>query len=756
MPEDLIMLRKLWLSSLILALTGTTICLGFSENTSVIEKPKDRILTVTEDGKPARKCKLILAWTSKIGEKCYLVEALDNKAKITIVQKDFQTKDTKFDQNKSLTTNYHWRESDKSPSGAPLPPEVQLSEVQLSNISPVKKLEAQTAVNKSASIPMQTAIQKDVKPLKIEIATIKEEKDLRSVQTTPSEFITIPAPGSDKTVVLPEKNKILFGLKKTNQESEKVVILKQEKSLLNTTEGPEKIISIAEMPKLKAVEKPIPSAKTLIPSPKIAITPVPVTTRVQDVVKALPAKSEIEPAKIQDWRKSWGQVDNSSTTQKTTSQKSEEIELPHADKSKPDPFKDLDIVTPKLEQKIAKKAEKSIGKEAAKIEIESYTPGINKPKSNAELAFNTAPKTLSIESVKPVTKTKPIAEVSTLTKTTTKATIKAESKPNTQITNKNETVIIIEKPELKPSKKILVRKNEIEMTEKPDKAIVSEKAVGRIFGLLAKSPTTADKATTESIQPGNGSVIAAGATPINTIPFIPNGRPMGPIPTAHLITPPQAPQLYPNNQFMGNVIAKSPTQGMSNAFTNVQNQRPVPADFESTVVMQNAFNPPIPSEGATQKIEPSQMQATNRLEINQGFVNGGQPQMFYGQPIYAAPTTEVVLLENAQMLKTALQPSQREFAAGELSKYRGNSMVIAIIALTTAIKEDPAPLVRAACIRSLTRMKINSIEVLEVISEKKADLDPRVRIEAEEAMIQLTSGRNELSNKVRQAGSNPR
>jgi hypothetical protein len=50
-------------------------------------------------------------------------------------------------------------------------------------------------------------------------------------------------------------------------------------------------------------------------------------------------------------------------------------------------------------------------------------------------------------------------------------------------------------------------------------------------------------------------------------------------------------------------------------------------------------------------------------------------------------------------------------------------------------------------------MKINTIEVLEVINEKKTDLDPRVRMEADQAIIQLTSGSSESGNKIRQTGS---
>jgi hypothetical protein len=240
------------------------------------------------------------------------------------------------------------------------------------------------------------------------------------------------------------------------------------------------------------------------------------------------------------------------------------------------------------------------------------------------------------------------------------------------------------------------------------------------------------------------------------IPYNPNGQPLVAAPSiAHNIIPPQAPQLfpsYPTTRMAGN---NYPTQGMANAFTSVPNQRPIPSDVASTVVMQNAFNPAMPKEGnmPAQGFSPQGINPDNAMA--QGMASGQMPanMMAYIQPEPTIMPVDTVLMENVVMLKNANQPSQREYAADQLSKIRGASMNLAIQALATAVKEDPAPLVRAACIRSLTRMKINTIEVLEVINEKKTDLDPRVRMEADQAIIQLTSGSSESGNKIRQTGS---
>ncbi len=113
------MLRKLWLSSLLLAFTGTTIGLAYSEApvNNEIQKPKDRFLTVNEKGKAPIKCKLILAWTSKTGQQCYLVEALETGGKITIVQNASSSKE------KNSTINYHWVDANTPPPNSPAPPE---------------------------------------------------------------------------------------------------------------------------------------------------------------------------------------------------------------------------------------------------------------------------------------------------------------------------------------------------------------------------------------------------------------------------------------------------------------------------------------------------------------------------------------------------------------------------------------------------------------------------------------------------------
>ena len=472
-------------------------------------------------------------------------------------------------------------------------------------------------------------------------------------------------------------------------------------------------------------------------------------------------KLELEQPKAQDWRKSWGRMDSSQEKTNITKAQPADAELPHADKTKPDPLKSVDYLHPKLEEKISKKAVKAVGKESSNKEVEAIVSGGIAPKTTAELAENSPPKTTPkiTPSVSP-TKTLKNTTIETPTETL-KVTPKSTPKTTPVVKVKNNPKIISESVETTSPLPIVVikepRQPRILLTKKNDPAEpktpdILDRTMGRIFGFLEKPKafnTNEDKA-----PPGNGSVIAAGAPPVRMIPFQPNGQPLGAPPTAHMFTPPQAPQLFPSNPSNVSVGSRYPTQGMANAFTPVPNQRPIPSDVESTIVMQNAFNPPMPKEGEmpaqglTQPVNPNTI-------IAQSMGYGQMPanMMAYIEPQYTAAPVDMVLTENVQTLKNANQPSQREYAADQLSKIRGVSMNLAVQALATAVKEDPAPLVRAACIRSLTRMKINTIEVLEVINEKKTDLDPRVRMEADQALIQLTSGSSESGNRIHQTGS---
>jgi hypothetical protein len=111
---------------------------------------------------------------------------------------------------------------------------------------------------------------------------------------------------------------------------------------------------------------------------------------------------------------------------------------------------------------------------------------------------------------------------------------------------------------------------------------------------------------------------------------------------------------------------------------------------------------------------------------------GGVTQPGYQAPAPAAPSLTPAQLTG--MLHDSLYPSQREWAAEKLACLDWKSNDAVVQALTQAVREDPAPTVRATCVRALVRMKADSYAVVTVIQAAKKDADIRVRNEADEAM----------------------
>jgi hypothetical protein len=111
------------------------------------------------------------------------------------------------------------------------------------------------------------------------------------------------------------------------------------------------------------------------------------------------------------------------------------------------------------------------------------------------------------------------------------------------------------------------------------------------------------------------------------------------------------------------------------------------------------------------------------------------------QRLSAPPPVPAVNPQHAMMvLRDAANPEQREWAAVNLATVSWQSSPQVVEALLTAARKDPAPIVRAACVRSLARMHVNTAPAIGVLQALKADPDPRVQREATEALQRLMGG----------------
>lgn len=170
--------------------------------------------------------------------------------------------------------------------------------------------------------------------------------------------------------------------------------------------------------------------------------------------------------------------------------------------------------------------------------------------------------------------------------------------------------------------------------------------------------------------------------------------------------------------------------GWANAFTPVGTTRPIPADFGPVQYPTNAFEdklahamtppysaPPVPFH-PTMAVPPS-----TPLEVS---------RVMTGNTSTPLPLVLVTL-------KDALYPSQREEAAehlGTVTDMKKRAEVVAY--LVDAAQTDPAGIVRAACVRSLSRLQADSPEVVTVLQTLRNDRDPMVRKEVERVHLPTT------------------
>jgi hypothetical protein len=201
------------------------------------------------------------------------------------------------------------------------------------------------------------------------------------------------------------------------------------------------------------------------------------------------------------------------------------------------------------------------------------------------------------------------------------------------------------------------------------------------------------------------------------------GLPAGP--------PMMAPGMYAPPMPMASVsIDVGTPSGMGNAFTKAGTSRPLPADFGPPVQPGNAFyqgnEMAMASPGG---MPPAGMMPATGIPPGMAGTSGVRAVAY---EVGASPWQP-----SLATLRDCLYPSEREWAVEHLSSCNWKSEPVVVQALMTAAKDDPAPTVRAACVRVLGRMKVNTMPVVETVKRLHADPDLRVRQEVEQALPAL-------------------
>lgn len=219
--------------------------------------------------------------------------------------------------------------------------------------------------------------------------------------------------------------------------------------------------------------------------------------------------------------------------------------------------------------------------------------------------------------------------------------------------------------------------------------------------------------------------------------------PRGPMPMLMPPSPPMPPMPPP----MADVGV---AEAMGNAFTLAGTRRPIPADFGGTPQEPNGFGDAVPQaqgQGSPPRAYGMAMPGMQRPTMPNPTVMaarmpiGANPLMSVPPTPIAPPAAVAARPKTAPQLMTTLKeslfPSEREWAAEQLSEQTGPAQPQVVQSLMQSAKDDPAATVRASCVHALAHMKVGSKEVAALVQSLKADRDPRVRHEAEEAFETL-------------------
>jgi hypothetical protein len=271
----------------------------------------------------------------------------------------------------------------------------------------------------------------------------------------------------------------------------------------------------------------------------------------------------------------------------------------------------------------------------------------------------------------------------------------------------------------------------------------------------ASAPVAAPSVVAAPAQPpqrpamptGSASWYAAAATPPPRMMMMNPYSMSASAPNAFTVMVPGGPAMPQQMPMMSD--AGVPT-GLNNAFTQGGSPRPMPPDMGRSSNVPNGlqgpgqmggaeFRPPLPSQGyyvAAGYYPPQAMMMPAPMPPPQMAAAPVQPPVVQASLNVAAPAASATTMP-LQALRDALMPSERELAVEQLRRCDWRQQPEVIEALTKAAKSDPAPTVRAACVRALAKMKVNTVPVVAALVSLKEDSDLRVRQEVEQALAVL-------------------
>jgi hypothetical protein len=219
------------------------------------------------------------------------------------------------------------------------------------------------------------------------------------------------------------------------------------------------------------------------------------------------------------------------------------------------------------------------------------------------------------------------------------------------------------------------------------------------------------------------------------------GPAMGPMAMAQPAMGPMPMPMPPRPPMPPPMVDSGVPNSMANAFTLAGTRRPIPADFGGTPQESNGFGDAVPQmagQGSPPRsyvIASAGMMSPRRPMMVNPLMSVPPSPAAHGARAMAAQSTGVPQL--LATLKESMYPSQREWAAEQLSELNWHMQPQVVESLTKSAREDLAATVRAASVRALGHMKVNTYEVATLVRDLKNDRDARVRQEADEVLSAL-------------------
>lgn len=723
------MVRSIGIMAAMVGLTWTGLAGAQSTSQQLgSEAAPPRFMTVREEGKAPQRCQLLKSWREPNGQSAFQVRAVDSGEVMTIVGSTPAGGDPR-----SLSTRiFHWNGENKSPAGAPLPPPT--ATVIAPPAPPIRSPSPRATANLPAQPPVTVPPAPTPQPFPATLTA-------RTPDRTPApQFVQTPAPTPTPPVVAPNPPPLKpLGVPPVVSTNPPAL------TPMGTQVIPQKLGTLPPPPPTVAAQPrltPLPSGTALNPTPCDCACPSPCTSTCKPcdtccqqpscvccppsplrqpflgrlfksksccvctetvcpaptapaaaaapsqstatppapaVVKAVPVPTA--PPAARDSRESWGKVE---------------------------PWKASPVTSAKPLEKPMKRADPV----PVVMEKSPQPSPIQDPALYRDMAMNTHIKNSKIVESKPVEVVPP-------------PLMNAKAGPEAP------------PPTARAGRSIELPANEANAfwTPPTPPKPAPEPPKSNAFERGVNDPPSANQRV--MVNPPQGPVPPRGPMPL-----------MAP-------RPPMPPSMPAD---MGVPDA------MANAFTLAGTRRPIPADFGGTPQEPNGFgdnvpqpygqgSPPraygmaMPSGPRPPMMMPPRPPMPNAMAMNARMPVGMNPLMNVpptpkAVPSAVAAATPKGVPQLLATLKDSLLPSEREWAAEQLSGQNGRANPQVVQGLMASAKDDPAATVRAASVRALAQMKVGTKEVAALVQNLKTDRDPRVRQEAEEASetLGLASG----------------